>query len=90
MRRSFALSSKVLQRSDDAAAWWSTPAEVLLLWPAGEAEAWMNERLSRATPGCVAEYITAFKESSVSDEEEASGSGLLSGILKKEQSISIL
>jgi hypothetical protein len=48
----------------------------------GEAEAWMNERLSRAAPACVAEYITAFMESSVSADDEATGSGLLFGLLE--------
>lgn len=45
----------------------------------GEAEVWMNERLSRAAPGAIAEYITAFKESSGSDEQGSSGLGLLPG-----------
>ena len=36
----------------------------------GEAEAWMNERLARAAPGSVAEFVAAFEERPAPDEAE--------------------
>eukprot|EP00873_Tetraselmis_striata_P010150 jgi/Tetstr1/430414/TSEL_020224.t1 len=48
----------------------------------GEAEVWMNERLSRAAPGAVADFLTAFTEGQSSEELEDYGTGLLDSILK--------
>eukprot|EP00192_Tetraselmis_astigmatica_P008809 CAMPEP_0117659130 /NCGR_PEP_ID=MMETSP0804-20121206/6261_1 /TAXON_ID=1074897 /ORGANISM="Tetraselmis astigmatica, Strain CCMP880" /LENGTH=662 /DNA_ID=CAMNT_0005465753 /DNA_START=305 /DNA_END=2295 /DNA_ORIENTATION=+ len=47
----------------------------------GEAEVWMNERLSRSSPGAIADFITAFGEDAASDDSQASGRGLLSKVL---------
>uniref|UniRef100_A0A061RFC8 Serine threonine-protein kinase chloroplastic-like n=1 Tax=Tetraselmis sp. GSL018 TaxID=582737 RepID=A0A061RFC8_9CHLO len=47
----------------------------------GEAEVWMNERLTRSAPGAVAEYITAFSEASASDDQSVAGAGLLSRVI---------
>mmetsp|Transcript_41149 Transcript_41149/g.74002 ORF Transcript_41149/g.74002 Transcript_41149/m.74002 type:complete len:638 (-) Transcript_41149:1944-3857(-) len=48
----------------------------------GEAEVWMNERLSRAAPGAIADFLTAFSEDSSSEELEDYGTGLLNSVLK--------
>jgi hypothetical protein len=48
----------------------------------GEAEVWMNERLNRAAPGAIADFLTAFSEDSSSEELEDYGTGLLNSVLK--------
>jgi serine/threonine protein kinase len=66
----------------------SRPVILKIATEFGPAEAWMNERLARAAPWAVADFITAFDETTeddIDDDDEGGGANGANGARKKQK-----